>query len=659
MQMKNSYFSSLSLASKLSHLMIGITVTLGLIASVAFIASMFLLSRNYFVPANVNAVVKILSEDSVFMTLTGNARRAEQTLQAASEYSQLKALAIYNPDGELHASYIKSPSDSAVPAYAPKEIFAEDQYLARAESAPGLEYTLFIQADPTLPPIFFISMSASALVLLVGFVLVTSLFVRQVNRFITRPILHLIRITSRVSNDEHYRIRARAFYDDEIGSLAQAFNLMLSRISTRDQQLQEEKAYERRLLDEMQRSNQKLAQEIKVRHQAERQLTRFQCYLNNIIDSMPSALVTVNDQYLVQQSNTEADRLAGLSHHEMAERPVMEVMPFLQACLPAIDQTLKHQQAQRIEKQALTIDGRDSYVDLIIYPLSGDDVPEAVIRIDDITQRLKLEDVVVQSEKMMSVGGLAAGMAHEINNPLGAVVQGVQNIRRRVSEQLPANRKVAREYNLELHELNAYFEQRGVNRFLDNIQDAGVRAQEIVSNMLQFSRQQEPELAMVKVRDLLQKSVNIAAADLNWQSEFDFMRIRVDMDLEPGLPPLPCLANEMQQVLLNLLKNAAHAINQRQDKSEPGRIRISARQRREHIEIVLSDNGCGMTETVCQRIFEPFYTTKDTGVGTGLGLSVSYFIITTHHKGRISVVSAPEKGTEFTICLPLSVENVV
>lgn len=649
MQTRDSYFSRLSIASKLSHLMIGITVTLGVVACATFMLSTFLLSRNYFVPTNVNAVVKILSEDSVLMTLTGNIQQAEKTLQAASEYSQLQALAIYNPEGLLHAYYVKPSSTFVIPAYAPKQTFDENQYIARAESAPGQEYTLFIQADPVLPPMFYVSMGTSAFILLVGFIVTTWLFARQVRRFFTKPILHLIRVTDRVSENENYQLRARAFYKDEIGSLAQAFNGMLSCIAARDRQL----------LEEMHCSNEELEHEIEVRHCAERRLARFQHYLNNIIDSMPSALFTVDSLFLVRQCNKEAARLAGLSHGDMVGKPVADILPFLRPCLSTITATFIQQTAQRIEKQAVAIDGKDSYVDLVIYPLSGDDVPEAVIRIDDITQRLKLEEIVVQTEKMMSVGGLAAGMAHEINNPLGAIIQGTQNIRRRVSGDLPANREAADRHRLDLKELNAYFEERGINRFLENMQDAGVRASEIVANMLQFSRQEEPVLTPVNLPELLRKSVDIAASDLNWQSEFDFMRIRVDFDLAPDLPSVSCIANELQQVLLNLLKNAAHAINQRQDKTELGRIRISASQQDESVQIMLSDNGCGMGEEVSRRIFEPFYTTKDIGVGTGLGLSVSYFIITTHHKGSMSVASTPGRGSEFTISLPLSAETIV
>ncbi|AMO55203.1 HAMP domain-containing sensor histidine kinase [Endozoicomonas montiporae] len=566
MQTLYRYFSKLTVSSKLLHLLIGIALSVGLVASSTFMASAWLISKHQFDPTHVLATAGLIV--------------------AAS---------------------------------------------------------------------------------LLSITLITAEYVRH---FITRPILHLIRIAGKVSKQEDYRIRARVFHKDETGTLSQTFNVMLSRIATRDQQLQEEKEYERQLLTRMQQNNRELEHEILVRQKAERKLKQFQEYLNNIINSMPSALITVDDQQTIQQCNTEAARLAATEHSDtdgmkiICKKVVGQTMtrafPFLEHCQTRIETTFREQSIQRIEKLPVIIDGNDSYLDLIIYPLSGEESseksgeehPEAVIRIDDITQRLKLEEVMVQTEKMMTVGGLAAGMAHEINNPLGAIIQGTQNIRRRISVDLPANEHTAHQHDVDLQQLNAYLEDRGINRFLDNIQSAGLRASEIVRNMLKFSRHSEPVLSSANLHELLKKTVDIAASDLNWQSEFDFMRIRVDYDLDPDLTEVPCIASELQQVLLNLLKNAAHAINQRQDKTELGRIRITTRYENEQVMISLSDNGCGMSDRVRKRIFEPFYTTKDIGVGTGLGLSVSYFIITTHHQGTMTVESTPEQGSRFIIHLP-------
>ncbi|MGI9279933.1 MAG: ATP-binding protein [Endozoicomonas sp.] len=659
------YLSSLSLSRKLLGGLISVVLAIAIIATGVVMVSAYLMSKHYFLPANVQAVVKILSEDAVLMSLTGNVTRAEQTLAAASEYSQIRALAVYNPEGKLHAFYNSLPKEFSIPSQVPDRIESEFQYMAHVEKMPGQEYTLYIQADPSLPLFFFSFMSLAGLLILFVFALLTFMVTRFIRRFVTLPVLHLIRVAKKVSEAENYEIRARRFHKDEIGSLAETFNSMLQRIAIRDQQLTEERdkaekagAQAQQMAAQMQLSNEELEREMVVRHQIEKKLTRFQDYLNNIIDSMPSALVAVDNQLKVNQCNSEAARLARLPFSQIISQPLVHILPFLYQCQDQIKKTLAEQTAQRVEKLPIKLDETESYLDLVIYPLSGDDTPGAVIRIDNITQRLRLEEMMVQTEKMMSVGGLAAGMAHEINNPLGAIIQNTQNIRRRLSNRLPANQAAADEENISLDALNHYLEERGIVRFLDNIQDAGVRASKIVSNMLLFSRGGERALSLTPLTDLIERTIEIAANDFNLQKGLDFMHIRVHKELDPTLQDVPCIASEIQQVLLNLLKNAAFAINHRKDKTEVGQITLRTVKEDDRVIISVGDNGSGIDSQVRKRIFEPFYTTKEVGKGTGLGLSVSYFIITTHHKGSMSVFSVPGKGTEFTISLPLDSKKV-
>jgi len=276
-----------------------------------------------------------------------------------------------------------------------------------------------------------------------------------------------------------------------------------------------------------------------------------------------------------------------------------------------------------------------------------------VIRIDDITQRLSLEEMMVQSEKMLSVGGLAAGMAHEINNPLGAILHNVQNIRRRLSPELPRNQEQASELGIDLPMVNRYLESREVPQLLNGIQQAGARAAKIVTHMLSFSRRSNRQLAPCDLPALIDQAVEIAGNDFDLAIGFDFKGQAIVRQFDPNLGPVPCTANELEQVLLNLLKNAAQAIHQRPQTSEPGRITLRTRLSPPWAEIQVEDNGVGMPEAVRKRTFEPFFTTKEIGQGTGLGLSVSYFIITNNHKGQMEVQSTPGQGTCFTLRLPL------
>src|SRR5690606_9790019 len=179
------------------------------------------------------------------------------------------------------------------------------------------------------------------------------------------------------------------------------------------------------------------------------------------------------------------------------------------------------------------------------------------------------------------------------------------------------------------------------------------RASRIVSHMLSFSRRSNREMALASLPQLIDQAVEIAGNDFDLSEGFDFKGVRIERDFDPELGKVPCIANELEQVLLNLLKNAAQAIHHRDD-GTPGRILLRTRLNPPWAEIQVEDNGIGMSEAVRKRIFEPFFTTKDVGEGTGLGLSVSYFILTNNHKGQMEVTSMPGQGTQFTLRLPLA-----
>ena len=309
---------------------------------------------------------------------------------------------------------------------------------------------------------------------------------------------------------------------------------------------------------------------------------------------------------------------------------------------------------EKIERVTWHKDEEPHHYALTFYPLVGGAGRGVVIRIDDITQRLALEEMMVQSEKMLSVGGLAAGMAHEINNPLGAILHNVQNIRRRLSPGLEKNVEQAEQAGVSLEAIEHYMEAREIPRLLDGIQQAGQRAAKIVSHMLSFSRRSDRQLSPCDLPALIDQALEIAGNDFDLTDSFDFKTLEIVRQYDPLLGPVAGTANELEQVLLNLLKNAAQAIHLREDDSEPGRITLRTRLNPPWAEIQVEDNGVGMPEAVRKRTFEPFFTTKEIGQGTGLGLSVSYFIITNNHKGQMEVQSSPGQGTCFTLRLPLA-----
>lgn len=270
----------------------------------------------------------------------------------------------------------------------------------------------------------------------------------------------------------------------------------------------------------------------------------------------------------------------------------------------------------------------------------------------DVTERLRIEDMMAQTEKMIMVSGLAAGMAHEINNPLGAIMQHAQNIERRVSGDIEANRRVAAEVGVSLDLVREYLERRGILAFIGHIRSAGMRASDIISQMLQFSSRSDKGSISTNLTAVLERAVGLAATDYDMKKSYSFRSIEIIRHYATEPIPVDIALQEIEQVLLNILKNSAQAMADTAA-LRPPRITLRTTVSDGMALLEIEDNGPGMDDATRLRIFEPFFTTKEVGVGTGLGLSVAYAIIAKGHRGSIEVRSQPGEGSCFSIKLPL------
>jgi PAS domain S-box-containing protein len=281
----------------------------------------------------------------------------------------------------------------------------------------------------------------------------------------------------------------------------------------------------------------------------------------------------------------------------------------------------------------------------------GEDIG-IVVNLRDITEWKKTQEMMIQNEKMMSLGGLAAGMAHEIKNPLGAIVQNSQVLKNRLFGRMPANLSVAKECDLSFDRMETYLNKRKIGNMLESFWEAGVRINTIIDNMLSFSRKSESNPIPCNFSVLMDKTIVLASQDYDLKKNYDFRQIRIEREYDPDLPDVPCEESKIQQVFFNILKNGSEAMHENME-NEPCFI-LRTRQEKQMVCMEITDNGPGMDSKIQKKIFEPFYTTKGTSAGTGLGLSVSFFIIQKGHKGTLEVASVPGQGTTFTICLPLN-----
>lgn len=297
-------------------------------------------------------------------------------------------------------------------------------------------------------------------------------------------------------------------------------------------------------------------------------------------------------------------------------------------------------------------DGRNLILSLSFKRLTLDGLPMLMVIGRDVTDQKHMQQMMIQTEKMVSLGGIAAGIAHEINNPLGIVLQAVQNLAQRSRPDFKKNIQVASEIGLDLQLLDMYMRQRQMDQFILDIKEAALRASGIVRHMLNFSRKSESRRTICDLRAILDKAVQLAKNDYDLKKHYDFKRIEIIRDYEVDIPPVNCTETEMEQVFLNLLRNGAQALMSQKTPAQSPQIILRILSSPKKLRVEIEDNGPGIPEHQLHRIFEPFFTTKQPNVGTGLGLSVSFFIITNGHNGEISVKSEVGKGTTFVIELP-------
>jgi PAS domain S-box-containing protein len=373
--------------------------------------------------------------------------------------------------------------------------------------------------------------------------------------------------------------------------------------------------------------------------------------VKSIINSMPSILIGVDDQAMITQWNAAAEKITGIPADHARGKSLATVFPLLADIVPEIFAAIKNQQVQKQEKRSLVIHQKKFVTDIAVYPILSDNLQGAVIRMDDISERIKIEEMMVQSEKMMSVGGLAAGMAHEINNPLAGILQNIQVIRNRLSKPQPANIKAAKKHGIDLDFVQAYMEERGIFHMMDQVDSVGKRAAKIVENMLSFSRKSDSTRSRHSLQEMMASTLNLMKNDYSLKNQHDFRAMEILHNTQDTLPAVPCEKTKIQQVLFNILKNGTEAMATAKVAAPRFVIRYFMDGHMAAVEI--RDNGPGIPEKIQNRIFEPFFTTKEVGIGTGLGLSVSYFIIKENHNGIMTVESAPGKGTAFVIKLPV------
>ncbi len=378
-------------------------------------------------------------------------------------------------------------------------------------------------------------------------------------------------------------------------------------------------------------------------------------YLRAVVDSMPSVFAGVDPAGRVKQWNKAAEQSTRIKSEDALGQQFIDLMPHLSGQFRSLFDLIDEPGQQRTVRLTSVAGGAVSYSEMRVYPLASDAGSGAVVQVDDVTQQVRFEQMMVQYEKMLSLGGLAAGVAHEINSPLSGILQNCQNVSRRLSKDLVTNRQAAASAGIDLVSLQDYLHRRKIPELLSLVTDSADRAGQIINDMLAFSRRGTEGFEKLAVNDLLDSAVRLASSDYDMKKHLEFDRINIAQQVESNLPLLHCDPGRIKQVLLNLLKNSAQAMHAN-DMPDPRRIVLRAKAEPHVMVIQVEDNGPGMSAEIKQHVFEPFFSTNPSRAG--LGLSVVYFIVTEQHQGDIEVLAGEQGGVLFEIRLPLTRLNM-
>jgi len=374
-----------------------------------------------------------------------------------------------------------------------------------------------------------------------------------------------------------------------------------------------------------------LEDEIVEHRETSSRLHRSESYITSILRSMPLMLIGLNKDHKITQWNQRAEEISGMASGNVIGMDLWDAYPTI---------TITPQQIKQAQDEgaALTIKyiQRGQYhFDITIYPLQDQVETGVVILLDDVTQRVQNETMLIQRDKMSSVGEMASIMAHDVNIPLRAIIKDVQTVRQGLTADP--------------------IDEIGLNELLEGVMVRGQQATSVITNLVNFSASGGGVKSITSIAGIIDHSVELANDVLSVMAGLRFSHIKVNIDYADDIPEIPCYVTEMQQVFLSLFRHSCYALGKISDPDHLPTVNIEVTKFYETLWVRVQHNGRGISLEDQKFIFEPFAAEgqADGQYDAGKRLSFSHFIITEQHQGQISVTSDPDIGTTFHIQLPL------
>ena len=390
-----------------------------------------------------------------------------------------------------------------------------------------------------------------------------------------------------------------------------------------------------RLLKE---TNQLLENEIAQHVTTATRLRSSESYIRNILKSMPLMLIGLDKDGRITQWNKRAEDIAGISAENALGKNLWEVYPIITVSPRQISEAMEKNEAITIKHSQRG----QYYFDITIYPLQEQMEPGVVILIDDVTKKILAENMLVQTDKMSSMGELAASMAHDINTPLQAILFDLRTFQHLLTDG-----------SQEINASNSDGVSEKLRSLLTDAAEKGQHVASIVSNLQAFARGRSDRKQPSNIPDVMEHTLELANDVLSVPSRLKFSDISIERNYEKDLPLVPCYVTELQQVFLSLFRHCCDALGKVERADHKPIIRIQINMNFDALWIKIQHNGIGLSSEEQMYLFEPFFSGKpsDESHDPGNRLSFAYFIITEQHQGQMAVTSDITTGTTFHIQL--------